>query len=395
MRHQPPASESTLKVILNYLAWPVALGALLALLVLQYPNITGKSSNDTSSLNSGGLLSFPDFPSDKSNSTGAVSYSSAVKRAAPSVVNIYTRKELRRRHPLVDDPLFRHFFKRSNPQQQNRLQSALGSGVIANKDGYILTNNHVIQDAADILVLLVDGREAPATVVGSDPDSDLAVLKIELTGLQPIPLQTASTAEVGDIALAIGNPLGVGQTVTQGIVSATGRYGLGLNTYENFIQTDAAINPGNSGGALIDAYGNLLGINTAVLDKGYSGIGFAIPADTALDTLNDIIEHGKVVRGWLGITAAPMPEHMLNDLKVNLNNAFWVTDVAPNSPAANSGLREGDIITHINQRTLAGGRRTMFTIADTEPGKALSMTILRQGEQLTLETVVGIKPEES
>lgn len=395
MRHQPPASESTLKVILNYLAWPVALGALLALLVLQYPNITGKSSNNTSSFNSGGLLSFPDFPSDKSNSTGAVSYSSAVKRAAPSVVNIYTRKELRRRHPLVDDPLFRHFFKRSNPQQQNRLQSALGSGVIANKDGYILTNNHVIQDAADILVLLVDGREAPATVVGSDPDSDLAVLKIELAGLQPIPLQTASTAEVGDIALAIGNPLGVGQTVTQGIVSATGRYGLGLNTYENFIQTDAAINPGNSGGALIDAYGNLLGINTAVLDKGYSGIGFAIPADTALDTLNDIIEHGKVVRGWLGITAAPMPEHMLNDLKVNLNNAFWVTDVAPNSPAANSGLREGDIITHINQRTLAGGRRTMFTIADTEPGKALSMTILRQGEQLTLETVVGIKPEES
>ncbi|MFT4609801.1 MAG: serine protease DegS, partial [Cellvibrionaceae bacterium] len=226
--------------------------------------------------------------------TQVLSYANAVSKAAPAVVNISSRKQIDApRNPLFDDPLFRHFFNSSDVPKQQRMSSALGSGVIINKEGYLLTNFHVIDDAEEIIVTLYDGRLLKAKIVGSDEATDLAVLKINADNIQTIILGDPQSAFIGDIVLAIGNPFNVGQTVTQGIISATGRYGLGLNVYENFIQTDAAINPGNSGGALIDINGRLLGINTAILDRNNDGssigIGFAIPADIAVNIMNDII----------------------------------------------------------------------------------------------------------
>lgn len=236
------------------------------------------------------------------------SFSAAVNRAAPAVVNISTRKKIQQeRHPLFDDPLFRHFFNSADVPKQQRMSSALGSGVIINKSGYLLTNHHVIESAEEIFVSTYDGRNYRAEIVGSDQATDLAVLKIPSASLQAITLGEPQQARIGDVVLAIGNPFNIGQTVTQGIISATGRYGLGLNDYENFIQTDAAINPGNSGGALIDINGNLLGINTAILNRDNSGsstgIGFAIPSDLAVNIMNDIITSGEAIRGWLGIEA--------------------------------------------------------------------------------------------
>jgi len=324
------------------------------------------------------------------------SYADAVSNAAPSVVNIYTRTKLKRqRHPLFEDPLFRHFFKNSNQPQQERMQSALGSGVIISDKGYILTNNHVIADADEIVVLLTDGREALAQKVGTDSDSDLAVLKIEFSNLKAITVGNPSNAKVGDVVLAIGNPFGVGQTVTQGIISATGRYGLGINTYENYLQTDAAINPGNSGGALIDAHGNLLGINTAILDKtGYSvGIGFAIPADTAVSALEDIVTHGQVVRGWLGIEAQQLNETAAKKLQLSTRNGVIVTAIYNDGPAHQAGLRPGDIILRINELWVSDGRLSMNQVAASRPGDVVDIAILREGEKQVVKATLGTKPK--
>lgn len=326
------------------------------------------------------------------------SYAEAVRVAAPAVVNIYTRTNLtQRQHPLFDDPLFRHFFNNSDAPQQERMQSALGSGVIVSPDGYILTNHHVIDGADEIVILLYDGREGHATLVGTDPESDLAVLKIDLPDITSAHTGTPVPVHVGDVVLAIGNPFGVGQTVTQGIISATGRYGLGLNTYENFLQTDAAINPGNSGGALIDAYGNLIGINTAILDKtGYSvGIGFAIPVGDALKVMGDLVQYGQVVRGWLGIEARQLSSQSAQALGLDSTNGVVITGIYNKGPAHLAGIRAGDVITHINDQPVGDGRMGMNQVADTHPGEQVTVTLLRNGNPMTIGVTIGIKPPSS
>lgn len=321
-------------------------------------------------------------------------YATAVARAAPSVVNIYTSKTVtrERQHPLLNDPFFRRFFNSGSLPQQRRMESSLGSGVIVSKDGFILTNNHVVRGADQIVVLLHDGREAQASIIGNDPDTDLAVLRVDLDNLAPINIGNPSKARVGDVALAIGNPFGVGQSVSQGIVSATGR-GLGLNTFENFLQTDAAINPGNSGGALIDTYGNLLGINSAILNESSSvGIGFAIPADTAMRVMQDIVKHGKVIRGWLGVQAQQLAPDVATRLGLNPPRGMIITDIHINGPAHLAGLRPGDIITHINGQLVGDGRQGTNIIADLMPGDSIHVDLVRNGEKISVTTVAGTRP---
>jgi serine protease DegS len=322
-----------------------------------------------------------------------VSYAAAVQRAAPSVVNIYTRKLApQRRSPLLNDPAFRRYFDQSARPQQQRMESSLGSGVIVSGDGYILTNHHVVANADAIIVLLADGREAEAQVVGSDPETDLAVLRITLKNLSPMPIGNSSQARVGDVVLAIGNPFGLGQSVSQGIVSATGR-GLGLNTFENFLQTDAAINRGNSGGALIDAYGNLIGINTAILDETSSqGISFAIPVKTAIKVLEDIIREGHVVRGWLGVQVQQLVANTPQDNGAAPPAALIIIEVQPGSPAAASGLRSGDIVTHINGNPVLDGVHSTNLIADLKPGDSVNLQVLRDQQALTISAIVGVRP---
>lgn len=322
-----------------------------------------------------------------------VSYAAAVRRAAPSVVNIYTRKLLaQRRRPLRDDPLYRRFFDQSAQHQQQRMESSLGSGVIVSREGYILTNAHVIDGGDEIIVLLADGREAQARLVGTDVETDLAVLKVDLDELVAIPVGNSSQARVGDVVLAIGNPFGLGQSVSQGIISALGR-GLGLNTYENFLQTDAAINRGNSGGALIDAYGNLIGINTAMLDSGSSqGISFAIPVKTAIKVLGDIVRHGQVIRGWLGVQVQQLPPDAARALGLSPPSGLLVQEIQPGSPAEAGGLQVGDVITHVNGKPVLDGAYSTNLIADLTPGTLVRLQVLRGNAPLSIATTVGTRP---
>lgn len=322
---------------------------------------------------------------------GPVSYADAVEKAAPAVVNIYTRTLVRReRHPIFDDPLFQRFFGR-NPEPDQRIQSSLGSGVIMAAEGYVLTNNHVIHGADEIVVALRDGREANARVVGTDPESDLALLQIQLDELPVIQL-TSGDLRIGDVVLAIGNPFGVGQTVTLGIVSATGRNQLGLNTYEDYIQTDAAINPGNSGGALINAMGELVGINTAIFSKsgGSQGIGFAIPAALANRTMQDIAEHGSAIRGWLGLEVQESTPALLEALDLpRALTGLIVTGIYPDGPADKAGLNIGDIIVRINQQNADSARRAMNQIAAVRPGDNVQIEFLHAGQQRQVSAVAG------
>ena len=380
----------------TFFGWPVVTGLLLGLCIILWMN--GNNSYDRGPSDNGFQLGYLSPQNGNDGWSGPISYAEAVNNAAPAVVNIYTRTKLkRRRHPLLDDPLFRHFFNNSDVPSQERMQSALGSGVIISPEGYLLTNNHVIEGADEILVLLKDGREAQATLVGTDPESDLAVLKITLEKLTSINIGDPANAAIGDVVLAIGNPFGVGQTVTQGIISATGRYGLGINTYENYLQTDAAINPGNSGGALIDARGNLLGINTAILDKtGFSvGIGFAIPADTAVKVMQDLVSYGQVVRGWLGIEAQQMTPELAKSFKLNSPNGVIVTAIYNNGPAHKAGLRPGDIILRMNNSQVSDGRLSMHQVAQGRPGDKIEIELLRNGETLVMNGVLGVKPNNS
>lgn len=371
--------------LLRYLAWPIALGLAVAALVLwRLPPPPAEARLASLSGPQQTLSAFPEEPA---------SYAAAVRRAAPSVVNIYTRKLLQeRRHPLLDDPFYRRFFDQSARPQQQRMESSLGSGVVVSGDGYILTNHHVISGADEILVLLPDGREAQARAVGSDPETDLAVLRVELDGLNAIPVGNSSQARVGDVVLAIGNPFGLGQSVSQGIISAIGR-GLGLNTYENFLQTDAAINRGNSGGALTDAYGNLIGINTAMLESGASqGISFAIPVKTAIKVLEDIIRHGRVVRGWLGVQAQQLAPEAARALGLSPPSALVVVEVQPDSPAAAGGVQTGDVITHINGEPVLDGAYSTNLIAELQPGEPVRLRVLRGTDPLSITTTVGTRP---
>jgi serine protease DegS len=313
------------------------------------------------------------------------------------VVNIYTTKQVQAMtHPLLNDPFFRHFFKRNNARQQERIERSLGSGVIMGNQGFILTNHHVIDQATEILVLLHDGREALAKLVGTDPESDLAVLKIDLDNLQAIAIGDPSQAMVGDVVLAIGNPYGFGQTVTQGIISATGRYGLRLSTYENYIQTDAAINPGNSGGALVDAQGRLLGINTAIFTKsgGSQGIGLATPSDLAIRIMTDLVEYGRAIRGWLGVEVQAISPAIAQANQLDHNNGVVVTGLASNSPAAEAGMQLGDIIASINGEAVGDGHAGMNFIAATRPGDEVAVEMIRSGERFNLNVQIGSRPEQ-
>ncbi len=306
-----------------------------------------------------------------SGAQGPVSYADAVEQALPSVVNVYIAKvRVQRGLSLFNDPLFQHFFGNNlRVEPRKRLETSLGSGVVV-RNGYILTNHHVIEGADRIQVATASGRTLDATVIGTDPDTDLAVLQTERKDLPAIGTADVNRIRIGDVVLAIGNPFGVGQTVTQGIISATGRNKLGINTFENFIQTDAAINPGNSGGALIDAHGKLIGINTVIFSKsgGSQGIGFAIPVDLAISVMDQIIQHGRVLRGWLGLSGQQMTAELAETFSLQDVKGVLVTAVMRNGPADEAGLSPGDIITHYNGREILDTALMTQLIANTKPG---------------------------
>ncbi len=322
------------------------------------------------------------------------SYAAAVERAAPAVVNIYTAKPSSEpRHPFFDNPLFERFFDERR-QDRPRTETSLGSGVLMSQQGYILTNHHVIKDATAIEVRLTDGRRAGAAVVGTDPETDLAVLRI---GLRPLPSVTSgrsSELAVGDVVLAIGNPFGVGQTVTQGIVSATGRSQLGLTTFEDFIQTDAAINPGNSGGALVNAQGQLVGINTAIYSRsgGSMGIGFAIPVDLARGVMANIIEDGQVTRGWLGLQVQSVTDELAKAFELSDAQGVLIANVYADGPASDAGLQAGDILLRLDEAPVQGARQLRQRVTALEPGDRVTLTLLREGTRSQRELTVARRP---
>ncbi|MCU5781924.1 serine endopeptidase [Alcanivorax balearicus MACL04] len=318
------------------------------------------------------------------------SYASAVNQAAPAVVNIYTT-QIVSTGAITQDPLFNRFMEQ--PRRERALAS-LGSGVIVADDGYILTSYHVIRDADEILVSLRDGRDAPARVVGTDPETDLALLQIALEDLPKIELNGPDQVTVGDVVLAIGNPLGVGQTVSMGIVSATGRSHLGIATFENFIQTDAAINRGNSGGALIDTRGHLIGINTAILSStgGWQGIGFATPASIAREVMSDLIEHGRVIRGYLGVTVQDITPSLAETFDMDRVAGGVITQVVVDSPANQGGLQPGDVLIGIDGETMKDGYEAMNRIAGTAPDTKVTLNVIRNRTRMDVEVTIGTRP---
>ena len=333
-------------------------------------------------------------PAGVPTGSGPVSYAAAVEAATPAVVNIHTSKMITQRiNPLFEDPAFRRFFGDIQPPSK-RTENSLGSGVIVSQDGFLLTNNHVIDGADEILVALKDGRSAPATVVGTDPESDLAVLRVALEGLPSITLGQSQALRVGDVVLAVGNPFGVGQTVTLGIVSATGRSHLGINTFEDFIQTDAAINPGNSGGALIDAHGNLVGINTAIFSRsgGSQGIGFAIPVDIAKLVMKQILQYGHVVRGWLGVEPQDITPQLAESFGLGDTAGVIVAGVLRDGPADKAGIRPGDVITSIAGKTIHDSQQVLQIISQTEPDSAVDIELLRAGKHQQVSARVSQRP---
>lgn len=327
---------------------------------------------------------------------GPISYASAVESAAPAVVNIHTRKIVTERNQFLDDPFFREFFGDSFGVPRKRLESSLGSGVIISPQGYLLTNNHVIAGADEIQVSLRDGRTTTAEIVGTDPDTDVAILYIKLKDLPVITMGLSENLRVGDVVLAIGNPFGVGQTVTSGIVSAKGRNMLGINTFENFIQTDAAINPGNSGGALVNAHGELIGINTAIFSKsgGSHGIGFAIPISLAKDVMTQIIEHGHVIRGWMGIALQDVNESLAKSFKLDTTDAVIITNLIRNGPADQAGLTRGDVITHINDKPVKSTHTALNLISEEKPGTTIEVKGYRNGKSKTWKVTVIQRPKQ-
>jgi len=323
------------------------------------------------------------------------SYSEAARVAMPAVVNIFTSKNGTRRspHPQSEDPWFRFFFGDRLPERQEPV-SSLGSGVIVSAEGYILTNHHVVDGADEIEVALTDGRKANAKVVGSDPETDLAVLKISLKDLPAITLGRLENVKVGDVVLAIGNPFGVGQTVTMGIVSALGRSHLGINTFENFIQTDAAINPGNSGGALVDAQGNLLGINTAIYSRsgGSLGIGFAIPVSTAKQVMESIISTGSVRRGWIGVEPQDMTPEIAESFGLEAKEGALIAAVVQGGPADKAGVKPGDVLASVDGQPITDTTALLNAIAQLKPGVDSKMKVIRRGKPAELTVTIGKRP---
>ncbi|WP_341743595.1 Do family serine endopeptidase [Azonexus hydrophilus] len=333
-------------------------------------------------------------PSVDGEPRAAASYRDAARSSLPAVVHIYTTQQVRQqRHPLFDDPIFRHFFG-ERPEGQNRRNSGLGSGVIVSQNGYILTNFHVIEGADDIQVALNDGKTYKARIVGTDPESDLAVLRIDASGLPAITFGQMDNLRVGDVVLAIGNPFGVGQTVTMGIVSALGRSHLGINTFENFIQTDAAINPGNSGGALVDAQGNLVGINTAIYSRtgGNHGIGFAIPVSSARSIMEQIIESGSVTRGWIGVEAQEITEELAESFGLPDTDGALIAGVVRASPADRAGVRPGDVLLSVNGKAVTDPQVMLDLIAELKPDEKAAFRLRRDRSILELQVRIGKRP---
>ncbi|HYR05625.1 MAG TPA: Do family serine endopeptidase, partial [Gallionella sp.] len=322
--------------------------------------------------------------------------STAAQKAMPSVVNIFTSTVIKTPlHPFMDDPRFRFFF--GDPRDMEpQSSSSLGSGVIVSPDGYVLTNHHVVEAADQIEVALADGRKIKAHVVGSDPETDIAVIKIELPSKLPaITFGHPERAQVGDMVLAIGNPFGVGQTVTMGIISALKRNHLGLNTFENFIQTDAAINPGNSGGALVDVNGNLIGINSAIYSPngGSLGIGFAIPANIAKKTMEQIIQSGSVTRGWIGTGVQELTPELAESFKLGNIKGVLITEVIRNSPADQAGIKPGDLLIAIDDKAIDDWNTMLETVANLPPGKVVAAKLMRNGMVTSLPVKIGKRPK--
>jgi Do/DeqQ family serine protease len=318
--------------------------------------------------------------------------SPAAKVASPAVVSIATTQAKSSKQSESNDPWFRFFY---GDREDEGPQQGLGSGVIVSPEGYILTNNHVIEGAEEIEVTLSDSRRAIAQVIGTDPDTDLAILRINLDRLPVIALGNSDTAQVGDRVLAIGNPFGVGQTVTSGIVSALGRNQLGINTFENFIQTDAAINPGNSGGALVDVNGSLLGINTAIYSRsgGNMGIGFAIPVSTARQVLEGIVRDGQVTRGWIGIEPLELTPELAETFGLKQSEGVLVTGVLQNGPASNAGLRPGDLLLTVAGQSVKTVGELLTQIAALPPGKSVKVEVMRRHQRITLDVTPAQRPK--
>jgi serine protease DegS len=368
----------------SFLFTSVATGLAAAFLVLLLrPDLVGRQATA------------PTQPVLLERSGGPVSYADAVQRAAPSVVNVFATKITRtKRHPLFDDPLFKRFFGDQVDRPKIKRENSLGSGVIVDDNGYVLTNNHVIDSASEIHIVLDDGRSLPARIVGNDPETDLALLQAAGDRFAVATLGDSAPMQVGDVVMAIGNPFGVGQTVTLGIVSATGRNQLGITDFENFIQTDAAINPGNSGGALINAVGEVVGINTAIFSEsgGSHGIGFAIPIQLAREVMRQLIEHGHVIRGWLGITGQDLTPVLAESLGIESQQGVLVSGVLGDGPADKAGLKPGDLITGIDRQPISGSPQMLEMIAAKAPGSPLTVTLLRDGEALERIAIVGERP---
>ena len=324
------------------------------------------------------------------------------KDAMASVVNISATKRTTlqgQKNPFFDDPFFRRFFgdefEKRFKQPRERQEQGLGSGVIVSDDGYIVTNHHVVEQADELMVLLGDKRKFPAKLIGTDPKTDLAVIKIEVTGLPTLPWGNSTTLEVGELVLAVGNPFGLNQTVTMGIISAVGRANVGIVDYENFIQTDAAINPGNSGGALVNLQGQLIGINTAIFSRtgGYMGIGFAIPSQMVKHVMQSLIGHGKVIRGWLGVSIQELSEDLAKQFEAPDTQGALVGDVFSTSPAGLAGLERGDIIRMYNEIPVKDPTHLRTLVADTVPNTSVPLQVLRNGKEITLSVSIGEMPK--
>lgn len=343
---------------------------------------------------SGAITLYESAPQTTDGKPALTNLSAAAQKAMPAVVNIFTSTIVKApANPLLDDPRFRFFF--GDPEEEPQDNSSLGSGVIVSHDGYILTNHHVVEAADQIEVALADGRKAKAHVIGSDPETDLAVIKIDIPGKLPaITFGHPEQARVGDLVLAIGNPFGVGQTVTMGIVSALKRDHLGLNTFENFIQTDAAINPGNSGGALVDANGNLIGINSAIYSPngGSLGIGFAIPTSTAKKTMEQIIQTGSVTRGWIGAGVQELTPELAESFMSGNTVGVLITEVMRNSPAEQAGIKPGDILVAIDSTPIRDWTVMLESIANMAPGKTATARLVRNGKEISLQVKIGKRP---
>ena len=335
-------------------------------------------------------LTFTQVPANVPAASGTSSFRLAASKASAAVISINTSKAAQN-NPHGNDPWFKFFFG----DKGNESQAGLGSGVIVSSSGYILTNNHVVEGADEIEVVLNDSRHTIAKVIGTDPDTDLAILKIELDRLPVIVLGNSDSLQVGDQVLAIGNPFGVGQTVTGGIVSALGRNQLGINTFENFIQTDAAINPGNSGGALVDINGNLQGINTAIYSRsgGSMGIGFAIPVSTAKLVMEGIVKDGQVTRGWIGVEPNDLSPELAETFGVKAKQGVIITGVLQNGPAAVSGMRPGDVVVGVGGKQVTNVSELLTNVAALKPGTASKFNLLRRDEKIELDVTPGVRPK--